>query len=77
MENGTLIIKGVSHSLFKMKDKTLLNKQGIYQVKVSGDRYDKVFEDSIHSKEIPYINSFKGSHPYSVEALIKLIVKCL
>ncbi|MDC3030049.1 hypothetical protein OA183_01525 [Flavobacteriales bacterium] len=62
------IIKGVSHFFVQDEEsKTLLNKQGIYQVIVSGDnRYDKVFEDSINSKEIPYINSFKGSHPLIV-----------
>ena len=49
------------------ESKTLLNKKGIYQVTVSGDnRYDKVFEDSIQSKKIPFINSFKGSHPLIV-----------
>lgn len=62
------ILKGVSHFFVQDEEsKTLLNKKGIYQVTVSGDnRYDKVFEDSIHSKEIPYINSFKGSHPLIV-----------
>ena len=62
------ILKGVSH--FFVQDevsKTLLNKKGIHQVTVSGDnRYDKVFEDSIQSKEIPYIKSFKGSRPLIV-----------
>ena len=49
------------------ESKTLLNNKGIYQVTVSGDnRYDKVFEDSIQSKKIPFINSFKGSHPLIV-----------
>ena len=62
------ILKGVSHFFVQDEEsKTLLNKKGIYQVTVNGDnRYDKVFEDSIHSKEIPYINSFKGSHPLIV-----------
>lgn len=62
------ILKDVSH--FFVQDevsKTLLNKKGIHQVTVSGDnRYDKVFEDSIQSKEIPYIKSFKGSRPLIV-----------
>ena len=62
------ILKGVSHFFVQDEEsKTLLNKKGIYQVTVNGDnRYDKVFEDSIYSKEIPYINSFKGSHPLIV-----------
>ena len=62
------ILKGVSHFFVQDEEsKTLLNKKGIYQVTVNGDnRYDKVFENSIHSKEIPYINSFKGSHPLIV-----------
>ncbi|MEC8273672.1 MAG: glycosyltransferase N-terminal domain-containing protein, partial [Bacteroidota bacterium] len=62
------ILKDVSHIFVQDEEsKTLLNKKGIHQVTVSGDnRYDKVFEDSIHPKEIPYINSFKGSHPLIV-----------
>tara|TARA_B100001057_G_scaffold293900_1_gene293977 strand:- start:390 stop:1589 length:1200 start_codon:yes stop_codon:yes gene_type:complete len=62
------ILKDVSHFFVQDEEsKTLLNKKGIFQVTVSGDnRYDKVFEDCIHSKEIPYINSFKGSHPLIV-----------
>ena len=62
------ILKNVSHFFVQDEEsKALLNKKGIYQVTVSGyNRYDKVFEDSIHSKEIPYINLFKGSHPLIV-----------
>ena len=62
------ILKNLSHFFVQDEEsKTLLNKKGIYQVTVSGDsRYDKVFEDSIYSKEIPYINSFKDSHPLIV-----------
>ena len=62
------ILKDVSHFFVQDDEsKTLLNKKGIHQVTVSGDnRYDKVFEDSIQSKEIPYIKSFKGSYPLIV-----------
>ena len=62
------ILKNVSHFFVQDEEsKALLNKKGIYQVTISGDnRYDKVFEDSIHSKEIPYIKSFKGSQPLIV-----------
>ena len=59
------ILKDVSHFFVQDDEsKTLLNKKGIHQVTVSGDnRYDKVFEDSIQSKEIPYIKSFIGFAP--------------
>ena len=62
------ILKGARHFFVHDEEsKTLLNKKGIYQVTVSGDnRYDKVIEDSIQSKKIPFINSFKGSHPLIV-----------
>ena len=62
------ILKDVSHFFVQDDEsKTLLNNKGIHQVTVSGDnRYDKVFEDSIQSKEIPYIKSFKGSYPLIV-----------
>ena len=39
--------------------KTLMNKQEIYQVSLSGDnRYDKVFENRFNKTEIPFIKSF-------------------
>ena len=62
------ILKDINHFFVQDEEsKTQLNKKGILNVTVSGDnRYDKVFKDSIHSKEIPYINSFKGSYPLIV-----------
>ena len=39
--------------------KILLNQQAIYQVSISGDnRYDKVLENRLNKRDVPYIKSF-------------------
>ena len=54
------LIKNIRHFfVIDESSKILLNQHGIYQVSISGDnRYDKVLENRLNKRDVPYIKSF-------------------
>ena len=54
------LIKNIRHFfVIDESSKILLNQHGIYQVSISGDnRYDKVLENRLKKRDVPYIKSF-------------------